>query len=60
MELRALILGGKVVVGIDEAIAHIHEYSSEHTDSILTQIADNAKRFINLNNAVEIVCLDSI
>ena len=45
-EWLGLILGIKVVNGIDEAIAHIHEHSTEHSDSILTSDLNNATRFV--------------
>ena len=35
-EWLALILGVKIVDWLDEAIAHIQEHSTEHSDSILT------------------------
>ncbi len=53
-EWLALILSVKVVDGIDEAIAHIHEHSSEHTDSILTQNNDNAEKFIKEINSASV------
>lgn len=46
-EWLALILSIKVVDGLDEAIAHIHAHSSEHTESILTTTLAHATRFIN-------------
>ncbi len=53
-EWLALILGVKVVDGIDEAITHIHEHSSEHSDSILTQDDANAEKFINEVNSAAV------
>ena len=38
----SLILGVKVVDGLEEAIAHIHAHSTEHSDSILTNDWYNA------------------
>ena len=38
--------GGKVVAGIDEAIEHINTYSSQHTDSIVTEDYSHAMRFL--------------
>ena len=46
-EWLALILGIKVVDGLDEAIAHIHAHSSEHTESILTSTLAHATRFVD-------------
>ena len=46
-EWLGLILGVKVVDGLDSAIDHIHAHSTEHSDSILTQDWQNANRFVN-------------
>lgn len=55
-EWVALILGIKVVDGLDDAIAHIHAHSSEHTESILTNTLEHATRFVNeINSAVVFV-----
>jgi glutamate-5-semialdehyde dehydrogenase len=40
------ILSVKVVGGIDEAIEHINKYSSQHTDSIVTEDYSSAMRFL--------------
>ncbi len=53
-EWLALILGIKVVDGLDEAIAHIHEHSTEHSDSILTNDWANANRFVNEINSAAV------
>jgi glutamate-5-semialdehyde dehydrogenase len=53
-EWLALILGVKVVNGLDEAIAHIHQHSSEHTDSILTNTLAHATRFVNEINSAAV------
>jgi glutamate-5-semialdehyde dehydrogenase len=45
-EYLAPIISIKVVAGIDEAIAHINQYSSHHTDAILTHDHINAQRFL--------------
>jgi glutamate-5-semialdehyde dehydrogenase len=45
-EYSDLILSVKVVSGIDEAIAHINHFGSRHTDSIVTEDADAARRFM--------------
>jgi glutamate-5-semialdehyde dehydrogenase len=45
-EWMALILGLKVVSSLDEAIAHIADHSTAHSDGILTQDDANAQRFI--------------
>jgi glutamate-5-semialdehyde dehydrogenase len=36
-----------VVDGLDQAIAHIHQHSSEHTESILTNNLTHATRFVD-------------
>ncbi len=45
-EWLSLILGLKVVAGLDEAIAHIEAHSTAHSDGILTHNQDHAQRFI--------------
>ena len=37
----------KVVADMDEAIAHIREHGTQHSDAILTRTLRNANRFIN-------------
>jgi glutamate-5-semialdehyde dehydrogenase len=46
-EWMSLVLGLKVVEGIDEAIAHTNAHSMGHSDSILTEDSENAARWIN-------------
>ena len=46
-EWLALILGLKVVDGLDEAIQHIATHSTAHSDGILTEDGQQAARFIN-------------
>jgi glutamate-5-semialdehyde dehydrogenase len=45
-EYLDLILAVKVVEDMDAAIAHIAEYSSNHTEAIVTRNYDRAKRFV--------------
>ncbi len=45
-EYLAPIISVKVVAGIDEAIAHINQYSSHHTDAIVTDNHPKAIRFL--------------
>ncbi len=46
-EFLDLILSVKVVEDIDEAMEHIAEYGSGHSDGILTLKTDHAERFLN-------------
>jgi glutamate-5-semialdehyde dehydrogenase len=45
-EFLAPIISVKVVAGLDEAIAHINEYSSHHTEAIVTENHPAAMRFL--------------
>ena len=45
-EYLAPILSIKIVSGLDEAIAHINKYSSQHTESIVTEDFNRGRRFI--------------
>ncbi|MFM2035447.1 MAG: Gamma-glutamyl phosphate reductase [Pseudomonadota bacterium] len=45
-EYLAPIISIKVVSGVDEAIAHINQYSSHHTEAILTTDHVHAQRFL--------------
>jgi glutamate-5-semialdehyde dehydrogenase len=45
-EYLAPILAVRVVAGLDAAIEHINTYSSQHTDSIVTQEHSRAMRFL--------------
>ena len=53
-EWLALILGVKVVDGLDQAIDHIQEHSTEHSDSILTNDLAHANRFVNEINSAAV------
>ncbi len=53
-EWLSLILGVKVVSGLDEAIDHIHEHSTEHSESILTNDLAHATRFVNEINSAAV------
>jgi glutamate-5-semialdehyde dehydrogenase len=46
-EYLDLIMGVKVVSGVDEAIHHINTYSSAHTDTIVTRDEATARRFLH-------------
>ncbi len=45
-EYLAAIISCKVVSGLDEAIEHINKYSSQHTESIVTENYTKARRFL--------------
>jgi glutamate-5-semialdehyde dehydrogenase len=46
-EWLSLILGVKVVTGLDEALEHIQRHSTAHSESILTNDWANGQRFVN-------------
>jgi glutamate-5-semialdehyde dehydrogenase len=46
LEYLALIVAVKVVDAVDEAIAHINEYGSHHTDAILSESVGSIERFL--------------
>lgn len=45
-EYLAAIISCKVVSGVDEAIAHINQYSSQHTEAIVTENYTKARKFL--------------
>jgi glutamate-5-semialdehyde dehydrogenase len=52
-EFLDAIVAVRVVDGLDEALAHIRRYGSAHTDSIVTEDAAAAERFLNeLDSAI--------
>jgi glutamate-5-semialdehyde dehydrogenase len=53
-EWLALVLGIKVVDSVDEAIAHIQQHSTEHSDSILTNNWQHANLFVNAVNSAAV------
>lgn len=46
-EYLAPVLAVKIVANLDEAMNHINDYGSHHTDSIVTENVTTARRFIN-------------
>src|SRR5256714_2216079 len=46
-EYEDAIISARVVDGVDEAIAHIHNHGSHHTDAIVTEDAKAAQKFLN-------------
>ncbi len=53
-EWLALILGIRVVSGLEEAIQHIAEHSTAHSDGILTGDSANAARFVSAVNSAAV------
>ncbi|WP_028864106.1 glutamate-5-semialdehyde dehydrogenase [Psychromonas aquimarina] len=53
-EWLSLNLGVKVVQGLHEALGHIREHSSEHSDGILTNDFSIANKFINAVNSAAV------
>ena len=47
-EYLAPVLSIKVIDSLDDAIQHINEYGSGHTDAIITNNNDNANQFLRL------------
>ena len=46
-EYSDLILSVKIVADLEEAIEHVNRYGSRHTDAIVTEDADAARRFLD-------------
>ena len=46
-EYLDLILNIRVVDSLEQAIAHINHYSSHHTDGIITENQENARKFLS-------------
>src|SRR5471032_1303682 len=53
-EYEDAIITAKVVGGVDEAIAHIRQHGSHHTDAIVTEDAGTARKFLNEVDSVTI------
>ncbi|MEM3587468.1 MAG: glutamate-5-semialdehyde dehydrogenase [Candidatus Jordarchaeaceae archaeon] len=47
VEYSDLIVSIKIVDGVDEAISHINTYGSKHTDAIVTNNNETARKFLN-------------
>jgi glutamate-5-semialdehyde dehydrogenase len=54
-EYLAPIISIKVVEGLDEAIWHINQYSSHHTDAILTRDHVHAQRFLREVDSASVI-----
>ncbi len=52
-EFLDMIIAAKLVDGVDEAIAHIRKYGSQHTEAILTENDETAAKFFQrLDSAI--------
>ncbi|MEP5730906.1 MAG: glutamate-5-semialdehyde dehydrogenase [Sulfitobacter sp.] len=52
-EYLDMIIAAKTVANVDEAIAHIRQYGSSHTDCVVTEDAEVAQTFLNtLDSAI--------
>ena len=49
------VLSVKVVDSVEEAIVHINEYGSHHTDSIITEDQQAAKRFLQAVDSASVI-----
>jgi glutamate-5-semialdehyde dehydrogenase len=54
-EYLELILSAKVVDGVQEAIAHINQHGSHHTDAIVTEDLSAARRFVAAVDSAAVV-----
>ena len=54
-EYLAPILAVRVVDNLDQAMDHIEQYGSEHTDSIVTQNLSHAERFMREVNSSSVI-----
>jgi glutamate-5-semialdehyde dehydrogenase len=54
-EYLDLILAVRVVENIDQAIAHIEQYGSEHTESIITTNYQKAREFVDRVNSSAVI-----
>ncbi len=53
-EYNDLIMALKVVADIDEAVAHINEYGTGHSEAIVTESLENAAKF---QNQIDAACV---
>ncbi|MBC7548298.1 MAG: glutamate-5-semialdehyde dehydrogenase, partial [Polaromonas sp.] len=54
-EYLAPVISIKVVIGLDEAMAHINHYSSHHTDTIMTTNHQHAQRFLREVDSASVI-----
>jgi glutamate-5-semialdehyde dehydrogenase len=55
LEYLALIVAVKVVDSLDEAVAHINEYGSHHTDAILSDSAAAIDKFVTMVDSASVM-----
>lgn len=53
-EWLGLVLGIRIVDGLDQAVTHIREHSTEHSDSILTRDWSRANAFVDRVNSAAV------
>ncbi|UCD84025.1 MAG: glutamate-5-semialdehyde dehydrogenase [Deltaproteobacteria bacterium] len=53
-EYNDLILAIRVVDGVDQAIEHINTYGSHHTDAIITEDEQKARKFLDLVDSADV------
>ncbi len=53
-EFLDLIISVKVVADVEEAIEHIEKYSTHHSDAIITENDENAKKFLREVNSAAV------
>ncbi|MCM2680253.1 glutamate-5-semialdehyde dehydrogenase [Echinimonas agarilytica] len=53
-EWLSLVLSVKVVADLDEAVSHIRQHSTQHSDGILTSTLSAANRFVNSVNSAAV------
>jgi glutamate-5-semialdehyde dehydrogenase len=54
-EFLDLVISGKVVGSLDEAIEHISRYGTQHTEAIVTEDQDSARRFVDAIDAAAVM-----
>jgi len=50
-EYNDMIYSVRVVDGVDEAVCHINRHGTRHSEAIVTEDAENARKFMNLVDA---------
>ncbi|MCA1726108.1 MAG: glutamate-5-semialdehyde dehydrogenase [Actinobacteria bacterium] len=54
-EFLDLIVSAKVVGSLDEAIEHINEYGTQHTEAIVTEDPESIRRFVDEIDAAAVI-----